>query len=1023
MNKIYKLIWNTFTSSWVAVAEFVRAKGKKSVVILIAFSISNRLNYLIPEALAGPIALPAENQLPTQGSIIQGIVTINELPNLMEINQDSAKAILNWGTFNLGSAATVNFNQPSPSAVILNNILDSNPSQIYGHINANGQVFFSNPNGMYFSPSSSVSVGGLVATTNSINNDDFMAGRYNFYRNSATGSIINEGKLTSGLGGYIALLAPEVTNHGVVIAQLGSVVMAAGDTYTLEFKNGSTLTNVYVSASTLNTLVSNGQAIYAPGGLVILSAKAANQIQGGVINNTGLIEATGLTDDGGIIRLEASNAINHSGNIKANAAPSSKANGGNITLIADLTNSASFVKVTGAIYAKGGNLGGNGGFIETSGSKVKIEDGASISTHAPLGKNGQWLLDPVNFLVASSGGDITGSQLTNILDLGNATIQIINDGNITVNDSITWSENKLTLNAANNIYINSALNGSGTASLSLLYGQALENGGDSNYFINAPVNLPTGSNFSTQKGTAGSLITYQVINDIASLQGLNVSTNYALGSNLTFLTPYSFTPIEDFEGKFDGLGHTISNLTISAEGNVGLFANTLPGAIIQNINLNDSSIDGSVAGSEKVGLLNTNVGGIVGLNEGLIFNSSFNGSVNGVVNVGGLAGFNSGTILSSYVTITSSTDIQGILNTGGLVGYNDSTGLVSDSYLLGNFGSFDTLTLNPYLLNTGGLVGYNLGTIQSSYVTGNVAGGLKVGGLVGNNYGGSLNNSYVTGNTSGVFKVGGIKGSDGFSIISLINEGNCSSPLVCSSGQSINNNVYGDVNGIVKVGGLNGLNLGSIDTNVIRGNVSGQLKVGGLAAANGLDLSQINPSDIALIDSYISDLGLPFLSGSDIQGITQALYSPDTFGLTQGSISNSAIYGNVSGNTKVGGLTALNAGSVFKSNVNGNVSGVNLVGGLTAVNAGSINQGYINGSVSGQNKVGLLSQANFNGSSITNSYQFNTNIEQPIPTNLALNEFDPLIKRKVPKKINSDELINYEAIRSNITVRAKIIIR
>jgi hypothetical protein len=379
--------------------------------------------------------------------------------------------------------------------------------------------------------------------------------------------------------------------------------------------------------------------------------------------------------------------------------------------------------------------------------------------------------------------------------------------------------------------------------------------------------------------------------------------------------------------------------------------------------------------------------------------------------------------LSSYVTTTSSTDIQGILNTGGLVGYNDSTGLVSDSYLLGNFGSFDSLSLNPYLLNTGGLVGYNLGTIQSSYVTGNVAGGLKVGGLVGNNYGGSLNNSYVTGNTSGVFKVGGIKGSDGFSIISLINDGNCSSPLVCSSGQSTNNNVYGDVNGIVKVGGLNGLNLGSIDTNVIRGNVSGQLKVGGLAAANGIDLSQINPSDIALIDSYISDLGLPFLSGSDIQGITQTLYSPDTFGLTQGSISNSAIYGNVSGNTKVGGLTALNAGSVFKSNVNGNVSGVNLVGGLTAVNAGSINQGYINGSVSGQNKVGLLSQANFNGSSITNSYQFNTNIEQPIPTNLALNEFDPLIKRKVPKKINSDELINYEAIRSNITVRAKIIIR
>ncbi len=929
MNKIFKLIWNAFTSSWVAVAEFVKAKGKKSVVILIAFSISNRLNYFIPEALAGPIAPPAENQLPTQGSIIQGIVTINELPNLMDINQDSAKAILNWGTFNLGSAATVNFNQPSPSAVILNNILDSNPSQIYGHINANGQVFFSNPNGMYFSPSSSVSVGGLVATTNSINNDDFMAGRYNFYRNNATGSIINEGKLTSSLGGYIALLAPEVRNHGVVIAQLGSVVMAAGDTYTLEFKNGSTLTNVYVSASTLNTLVSNGQAIYAPGGLVILSAKAANQIQGGVINNTGFIEASGLTDHGGIIRLEASNAINHSGNIKANAAPSSKANGGNITLIADLTNSASFVKVTGAIYAKGGNLGGNGGFIETSGSKVKIEDGAIISTAAPLGLNGEWLLDPVNFLVASTGGDITGSQLSTLLNSNNVTLQTDigtnssttrygasgTEGNITVNDSVTWSAHNLTLNAANSIYINSALNGSGTASLSLLYGQALDLGGDSNYFINAPVNLPTGNNFSTQKGTDGSLITYQVINDLNALQAITSSGNYALGSNIdasatsTWNSGAGFAPLTlSTNQHFDGLGHTISDITIKPNGpsnQVGLFRNTALTASINNLNINNAYVSSinSISDisdiTDFINFINSGTGTLVGLNRGTVNNVHINNSF-----------------------------VEGRFNTGGIIGYN--TGLINNSSFSGNIGSTFDLNNFTYLVNTGALVGYNTGSINNSHVSGNVNGTIKVGGLVGNNFSGSITNSYINGDVSGGLKVGGLAGSDGFSLQNAI--------VSCTDSGCF--------------------------------------------------------SDPDFISNIIS-----------IDGVVQ----------------NSYINGNVTGSLKVGGLTSLNLGEISNSQIRGNVSGDTKVGGLTATNFGSIDSSYIRGNVSGDGKVGTLSALNFG--SITNSYQYSPIQEQPIPQDITLSDVDNLLKKRTPKRINSDELINYEAIRSNITVRAKVIIR
>jgi len=68
-------------------------------------------------------------------------------------------------------------------------------------------------------------VGALTATTNTISVDDFMAGKLTFTRNGAQGSVVNDGELRAALGGYIALLAPEVRNNGIVIARLGTVVM------------------------------------------------------------------------------------------------------------------------------------------------------------------------------------------------------------------------------------------------------------------------------------------------------------------------------------------------------------------------------------------------------------------------------------------------------------------------------------------------------------------------------------------------------------------------------------------------------------------------------------------------------------------------------------------------------------------------------------------------------------------------------------------------------------------------------
>ena len=131
-----------------------------------------------------------------------------------------------------------------------------------------------------------------------------MAGKLNFTRAGATGSVINEGTLRAALGGYIALLAPEVRNEGVIVARMGTVALAAGEAITLNF-SGATLAGITVEPSTLRAIVDNQGAVLAPGGYIVLSARALDRLQGGVVKNSGRLEATGLAMKGGRIVLEA----------------------------------------------------------------------------------------------------------------------------------------------------------------------------------------------------------------------------------------------------------------------------------------------------------------------------------------------------------------------------------------------------------------------------------------------------------------------------------------------------------------------------------------------------------------------------------------------------------------------------------------------------------------------------------------------------------------------------------------------
>jgi len=102
---------------------------------------------------------------PEGGQVVGGQGNISA-PNSTTtvINQQSQNLAIDWATFNVNTNELVQFKQPSTSASALNRIFDQNPSQIFGTINANGNVLLVNPHGIFFSPTASVNVNSLIAS-------------------------------------------------------------------------------------------------------------------------------------------------------------------------------------------------------------------------------------------------------------------------------------------------------------------------------------------------------------------------------------------------------------------------------------------------------------------------------------------------------------------------------------------------------------------------------------------------------------------------------------------------------------------------------------------------------------------------------------------------------------------------------------------------------------------------------------------------------------------------------------------
>jgi filamentous hemagglutinin family protein len=323
---------------------------------------------LAGQSVAGPIG----------GQVVGGSGSISQTGATTAINQSTQNMAINWQSYNINANERVQYIQPNSSSIALNRILSNNGSVIAGRIDANGQVILVNPNGVFFTPTSVVNVGGIIASGLNIAPSDFMNGNYIFNEVLGTdGKVINSGTINASLGGNVTLIGKQVDNDGLIVANLGTVNLAAGKQAVLTFDNGGLL-GVRVSKEILqdelgvDPAVMNSGEIHAEGGRVLLTARTSQDVFSRAVNTSGMEQATSVVvNEDGSFTLGGGADVVNSGTIDTSTV-SSDQGVGRIVLLGENVFSSGKLRADAA--------GGNAGEIELHAQDTTLLTGNSFTS-------------------------------------------------------------------------------------------------------------------------------------------------------------------------------------------------------------------------------------------------------------------------------------------------------------------------------------------------------------------------------------------------------------------------------------------------------------------------------------------------------------------------------------------------------------------------------------------------------------------------------------------------------------------
>jgi filamentous hemagglutinin family protein len=722
LNHVYRLIWSKVQQAWVAVAEGTRTSGKSSLngqvndskesgsrsALRAAFTSGTKWRVVIASAFAAtllPFSAFADSNV--VAGVVAGDLAIKDISATHTQYTHTANVnIVNFYKFGVLEGHTLDVVMPDAGRALYR-VLGNSASEIMGKLNSNGSLFLINQNGILFGPNSQVNVGNIVASTLNISNDDFLSGRYHFSGGDISGSVINKGAIKAQDEGYIVMLGKTVENAGTLVANNGSVVLAAAKEAVLDFY-GNGLVRANLTAQAVEGIVKNSGLIQANGGLVQLATNARSA----AINITGIVEASQLVEREGVIRLEGGDnaKVQVSGKLLATGEnttggtiavtgeqvallkgavldASGDKGGGTVlvggdyqgkndsvynarttyvdqgvTIKADAIQEGNGGKVIvwandltryyGAISAQAGAVRGNGGFVEVSG-KQNLDFHGKVNVSAANGVGGILLLDPQNIFLNNSVQPDPTNNPNGTPDIAFAD-NAAGDTTVQISDVIGFSE--LFLQATNNINVDSALT---------MAGGSVRFVADNNININAALKTTIGGKIDL---TAGNDVNVNALVSAGTGNiNLDAGNNINVNSAVTSVT---------------------GNVTLAADNNVNVASDVTAALGSVTIKADD---DNSGAGNIAQGANITGTRGVV-LTGATMSHTAGNISSNGVlsqaggvsINIAGLA-----TLGTANITAQGGTAIGAGQNGGNVkitAGSLDMTGSIDTSGSAANVG-------------------------------------------------------------------------------------------------------------------------------------------------------------------------------------------------------------------------------------------------------------------------------------------------------------------------------------------------
>lgn len=909
----------------------------------------------------------------------------------LTVDQNSQTGIIDWKSFSIAQANRVVFD--NGHGATLNEVSGGNISHITGQLRGTGSVYLINPQGVVVSGTGRIDTQGNFAASSQDNGS--LNSRNRFHTSGQTrGDVINAGQIHSSTG-TVSLRGRNVRSSGTIAGEQVRLVANAETRITGDIRartatgSGGTIiatgrrvdirgnANLSASGRTGGIILIGGDEHGGAHPQAVLSGRHVRNARTTWIGAGATISANGTHGAGGHIVAWSKNATEFDGRISARG----MRNGGGDAEVS----SHNWLGFTGHVNltARHGDTGQllldpYNVTIQRSGQTAKLN--TKKGSFTANGNNS--ILKVADLQAALKKSDV-------VVSTGSKGHQ---KGDITVASSVPWSTKhsleldahrditikanvKITNKSGADIKLHADRSGTGRGTVIFQGNGKLRWGstGSVEIFYN-PSNYTHPTNFSSHVSGSPVVLPLMLVNSARDLQKINnnPSGDYALGRNIDASATANwnggagFIPLGIFDGLLFGDEKTISNLHIvdSTDSNVGLIGTLGSGGILLGFSLSHATIKGTEAsaspyvgavagnvlsGAEVVGVkvidstvsanasgqTNVRVGGVLGFNDGIVFetvsrNTTVKSGVSGA-EVGGVAGRNSGTIelLTSADGVTASGSGSGAL-IGGLVGHNTSTGVIGEQVT-----TTGTVTGTGDSQNVGGLVGENGGEIDKPSV-GDIA-GLKpivvtgadnsdIGGVVGLNFATGMlagansgSKVYADVTAAGSSSAGGVVGENRGTIQHLIAEGSVTNTGTDSDAGN--------------VGGVAGLNDGTVedDASLVDVTLSGTASTGGGLVGSNDASGTIEKSfaigrvratgDGAIIGGLVganANIVTQSFAGGPVEGSGDGQFAGgfEGFNLT-GTVSQSYSYGWVSStgsSSVVGGFVGDSGGGTYTDN-------------------------------------------------------------------------------------------------------------